>query len=100
MRHPKQQAEQKNTTVIGNCGKCGMEIQGPDWDTRYPFYTYIPKMKWAIFKHAWQYHRSDFPPQFTSLSQFLKWLRTPEGKGWDRKQGLIAEAERIVQGKK
>ena len=77
-----------------------MEVELPDFDETRPFCEYWPKMDRAILKHAWQCHREDFPPQFTSLTQFLKWLRTPEGKEWDQKQGLIAEAERIVRGKK
>ena len=82
------------------CTKCGAEIELPDFDETLPFYEYWQNVYRAFFKHAWQCHREDFPPQFTSLTQFLKWLRTPEGKEWDRKQGLIAEAERIVRGEK
>lgn len=67
------------------CDKCGMEIEVPDYDMRPPFHDYRPKRERALFKHFWQHHCEDFPPQFKSLTQFLKWLRTPEG------QGLIAE---------
>jgi hypothetical protein len=76
------------------CDKCGMEIEVPDYDMRQPFYDYRPELERAIFNHAWQCHREDFPPQFKSLTQFLKWLRTLEG------QALIHETERIVRGEK
>jgi len=79
------------------CSKCGMPIELPDFDETQPFYEYVPKIDRAILKHAWQYHRDDFPPQFKSFTQFMKWVRTPEGKEWNRKQSLIAEAERIVR---
>ncbi|MBA7567358.1 hypothetical protein ES708_09069 [subsurface metagenome] len=72
------------------CDKCGMEIEVPDYDVRQPFYDYRPKLERAIFEHAWQCHREDFPPQFKSLTQFLKWLRTPQG------QALIHETERTL----
>ncbi|MBA7691597.1 hypothetical protein ES703_100145 [subsurface metagenome] len=67
------------------CSKCGTEIEFPDYDISGPFYDYRPKVERAIFKHFWQHHHEDFPPQFKSLTQFLKWLRDPQG------QGLIAE---------
>jgi len=79
------------------CSKCEMEVELPDFDETRPFYEYVPKMDRAILKHAWQYHREDFPPEFKSFTRFMKWLRTPEGKEWNQKQGLIAEAERIVR---
>ena len=79
------------------CTKCGMEVELPDFDQTQPLYKYWPKMNRSILKHAWQHHRDDFPPRFTSLTQFMNWLRTAEGKEWDQKQGLIAEAERIVR---
>jgi hypothetical protein len=82
------------------CAKCGMEVELPDFDETRPLYEYRRKMDRAILKHAWQCHRKDFPPQFTSLSQFMRWRRTPEGREWDEKQGLIAEAERIVREEK
>ena len=75
-----------------------MEVELPEFDETRPVYEYLPKWRRAIFKHAWQCHHADFPPQFTSLTQFMKWLRTPEGKEWDSKQGLVAEAERMVRG--
>jgi len=80
------------------CTKCGMEFEIPPWDMTSPFYRHVPRITKAILKHAWQYHREDFPPQVTSLTAFLKWVRTPEGREWDRKQGLLAEAGRIVRG--
>ncbi len=70
------------------CLECGMEIELPDFDISQPFYEYMPKWERALFKHSWQHHHEDFPPQFKSLTQFLKWLRTPEG------QALIHDTER------
>ena len=72
------------------CLECGRTIELPDFDIRQPFYEYMPKRERALVKHYWQYHREGFPPRFKSLTQFVKWLRTPEG------QALIHEAEREV----
>jgi len=69
------------------CDKCGMEIEVPDYDETQPMSGYFPKWQRAVLKHAWQYHRVDFPPQFKSFTQFIKWLPTPEGKVWNRQQG-------------
>jgi len=84
------------------CTKCGMKVEVPDYDETRPLYEHFRKRERAILKHAWQCHREDFPPQFKSpqfksFTQFMKWITTPEGKEWDQKQGLIAEAERIVR---
>ena len=70
------------------CGKCGMEIEIPDYDETRPISEYFPKWERAVLKHGWQHHRGDFPPEFKSFTQFMKWLRTPEGKAWNRKQGF------------
>jgi len=80
------------------CTKCGMEIELPDFNETRPISEYFPKSERAVLKHGWQHHREDFPPQFKSLNQFMKWFRTPEGKEWGGKQALVAEAERIVRG--
>jgi len=69
------------------CTKCGMEIELPDFDETQPISEYFPKWERAVLKHGWDRHREDFPPQFKSFSQFMKWLGTPEGKQWNRKQG-------------
>ncbi len=69
------------------CDKCGMEFELPDVDETKPMSQYWPKYQRAILKHAWQHHREDFPPQFKSFTKFMTWLKTPEGKGWNRKQG-------------
>ena len=69
------------------CTKCGMEIELPDFDETQPISEYFPKWERAVLKHGWEHHREDFPPQFKSFSQFMKWLGTPEGKQWNRKQG-------------
>lgn len=89
------------------CSQCGREIEFPAFDELEPFGKYAPKYNRAILKHAWAYHREDFPPEFTSLTQFMKWSTTPEGKAWDKKQfslaskdEILAEAERIIQGEK
>ena len=70
------------------CSKCGMEIELPDFDETKPISEYFPKWERAVLKHGWQHHHEDFPPQFKSFTQFMKWLVTPEGKQWNRKQGL------------
>ena len=62
------------------CDKCGREIVLPDYDTSRPFYDYRPERERAIFKHFWQYHHEDFPPQFKSFTQFLEWLRSSQGQ--------------------
>ena len=69
------------------CSKCNMEVEVPDFDETKPMSEYWPKWERAVLKHAWQQHRKDFPPQLKSFSQFMTWLKTPEGKGWNRKQG-------------
>ncbi|GAI80740.1 unnamed protein product [marine sediment metagenome] len=69
------------------CDKCGMEIEVPDYDETQPISKYFPKWQRAILKHAWQHHHGDFPQVLKSFTQFIKWLRTPEGKQWNRKQG-------------
>ena len=79
------------------CDKCGMKIEVPDCDETRPISEYLPRWERAVLKHGWDCHREDFPHQFKSFTQFMKWVRTPEGKKWNRKQGLIAEAERIVR---
>ena len=79
------------------CTKCGMAIEVPDYDETRPISEYFPKWERAVLKHGWQCHRDDFPPQLKSFTQFMKWIRTPEGKEWNQKQGLIAEAERVVR---
>lgn len=80
------------------CTKCGMNVPMPYWDDSLPLYKMFDKARRAILKHAWECHREDFPPQFTSLTKFLRWFTTPEGKEWDKAQGLLAQAERIVRG--
>lgn len=80
------------------CKKCGMNIPMPHWDDFSPLYKMFDKAKRAILKHAWECHREDFPPQCTSLTKFLRWLTTPEGKEWNETQGLLAQAESIVRG--
>lgn len=79
------------------CAKCGMNVPMPYVDDLEPLYKQFPRAKRAIMKHAWECHREDFPPQFTSLTRFLRWASTPEGKDWDEKQGILAQAERIVE---
>jgi hypothetical protein len=79
------------------CSKCGLPIEVPDYDETRPISEYFPKWERTILKHGWQYHREDFPPQFKSFTRFMKWVRSPEGKEWNQKQGLIADAERIVR---
>jgi hypothetical protein len=74
-----------------------MAIEVPDYDETRPISEYFPKWERAVLKHGWQCHRDDFPPQLKSFTQFMKWIRTPEGKEWNHKQGLIAEAERVVR---
>ena len=69
------------------CSKCGMELELPDYDETKPISEYFPRWERAVLKHGWQHHREDFPSQFKSFTEFMKWLRTPEGKGWNRKQG-------------
>ena len=70
------------------CSKCGMEIELPDFDAEtQPISEYFPKWERTVLKHGWQHHREDFPPQFKYFSRFMNWLRTPEGKGWNRQQG-------------
>ena len=68
------------------CSKCSMEVEVPDFDDTRPISEYFPKWERAVLKHGWQYHRDDFPPQFKSFTKFMRWLRTPEGKEWNRKQ--------------
>ena len=80
------------------CTKCGMEVELPDYDETRPIYQYWPKVDRAILKHAWRQHPEDFPDEFSSFSQFFKWLRTSEGRKWDGKQALVVEAQRIVRG--
>ena len=79
------------------CTKCGMAVEVPDCDETRPISEYSPRWERAVLKHGWRYHREDFPPQFKSFTQFMKWVKTPEGKQWNHKQGAIAEAERIVR---
>lgn len=79
------------------CAKRGMEIEIPSFDKRRPLYEYSRKWGRVILKHGWQYHRLDFPPQFKSFTQFMRWLSSPEGKEWDQKQGSLDEAEGMVQ---
>lgn len=81
------------------CTKCGMAVEMPDYDDTQPLYEFFPKCERAVLKHGWQCHREDFPHQFRTFTEFMKWITTPEGREWDRKQGLIAEAERIVRRK-
>ena len=69
------------------CTKCGMAIESPEFDDTRPVSEYFPKCERAVLKHAWKYHREDFPPQFKSFTQFINWLTTPEGKQWNRQQG-------------
>ena len=69
------------------CDKCGMEIKVPEYDVTRPMSEYFPKWERAVLKHGWQHHREDFPPEFKSFTQFMKWLRTREGKHWNRQQG-------------
>ena len=69
------------------CTKCGTEIELPDFDETQPISEYFPKWERTVLKHAWEHHPEDFPPGFKSFSQFMKWLGTPEGKGWNCKQG-------------
>jgi len=70
------------------CDRCGMEIEVPDFDETRPMSVYFSKWERAILKHAWQHHREEFPQNLKSLTQFMKWLRTPEGKQWNRRQGM------------
>jgi len=81
------------------CTKCGMTVEMPDFDETRPLYEHFRKCERAVLKHAWQYHREDFPPQFRTFTEFMKWITTPEGREWDRKQGMVAEAESIVRSK-
>lgn len=87
------------------CNICGRLIEFPDDDILEPLYKYGPKVYAAALKHAWEYHRGDFPSEFTSLSQLKRWLTTPEGKEWSKKSSglantdeIMAEAERIIRG--
>ena len=59
----------------------------PSLDEARPVSEYFPKWERAVLKYGWQHHRADFPPQFKSFTQFMKWLTSPEGKQWNRKQG-------------
>ena len=70
------------------CSKCGMAVEVPDFDETRSISEYFPKWERVILKHGWDHHREDFPPQFKSFSQFMKWLRTPPGKKWNRQQGM------------
>jgi len=69
------------------CTKCRMEVEVPDLDETKPMSEYWPKYERALLKHGWHYHREDFPQELKSFTQFMKWLITPEGKLWNRKQG-------------
>jgi len=69
------------------CSKCGMEVEVPDVDEKKPMSEYWPKYERALLRHGWQHHREDFPPEFKSFSKLMKWLISPEGKQWNRKQG-------------
>ena len=69
------------------CTKCGMKIKLPEFDETRPISEYFPKWERAVLKHAWKYHREDFPHQFKTFTQFMKWLPTPEGKLWNWQQG-------------
>ena len=69
------------------CTKCGAAVELPDFDEAQPISEYFPKWERTVLKHGWDHHRKDFPPQFKSFSQFMKWLGTPEGKLWNRQQG-------------
>ena len=87
------------------CARCGRDIEFPAFDDLEPFYKYHPKYERAVLKHAWEYHREDFPPQFRTFSEFLRWIKTPEGRAWDQKRWsladkdeVMAEAERIIRG--
>jgi len=79
------------------CSKCERAVQVPDWDDTEPFYKYFRRWERAVLKHGWLYHREDFPAQFTSFSQFMRWITTPEGWAWDEKQGVLIEAEEIIR---
>ncbi|MBA7713730.1 hypothetical protein ES703_122740 [subsurface metagenome] len=68
------------------CDKCGMEFEVPEFDEERPVSEYFPKWDRAVLKHGWQHHHSDFPPQFRSFTRFMKWLTTPEGKQWNRRE--------------
>jgi len=74
-----------------------MEVEVPDYDETRPVSEYCPKWERAVLKHGWQHHRNDFPPQIKNFTQFMKWVKTPEGKEWNQRQSLVAEAERIVR---
>lgn len=86
------------------CKKCGATIQLPDpgFDkytfTESKLSQYGRRRTRAILKHAWQAHREDFPSQFRTFTEFMRWIYTPEGLDWDHKQGLLAEAENILKG--
>lgn len=89
------------------CKKCGEIIQLPELPASLEDYPYRePELtRWnrksesAVLRHAWDKHREDIPPEFQSFPEFLKWLYTPEGRAWDGKQGLLAQAEAIISGK-
>ncbi len=70
------------------CDKCGMAIKVPDFDETQPMDKYWLKWERALLKHGWQCHREEFPLEFKSFTQFLKWFRSPEGKAWNRQQGM------------
>lgn len=87
------------------CKKCGAIIQLPDPAFSADSYSEAKLAYWgrrqtrAILKHAWDKHREDFPPVFSTFNEFMKWAYTPEGRAWDHKQGLLSEAEDLVSGK-
>jgi hypothetical protein len=66
---------------------CGAFVKVPDWNRLGNFAD--PKMKrafsWAFIKHMWDAHRESYPPELKNVTQFSRWLKTPEGKTWEEK---------------
>jgi len=79
------------------CRQCGRPIEVPAYDETQPFYKNFRRYERAVLKHGWLYHRQDFPPEFKSFSRFMRWITTPEGRAWDKKQRLMIEAEEMIR---
>jgi hypothetical protein len=51
------------------CEKCGLFISRRE----------APK---AFLRHQWRDHREDVPKNLRTLTEFLRWCDTEEGKNW------------------
>ena len=70
-------------TILWTCSLCSWEA-----DTL---------KEWPLVKHIWLNHREEFPSNFTTLSQFMRWLHSKESKVWREKHYLIRNVARELE---